>query len=77
MGLEITLIQGILLAVVAFICGVDQCWEAFYWFRPMVVAFFAGIVLGDMKLGIAAGAVSELSYGYIPYGTCSCHGRKW
>ncbi|MEF9919919.1 MAG: PTS sugar transporter subunit IIC [Erysipelotrichaceae bacterium] len=62
MGLEITLIQGILLAVVAFICGVDQCWEAFYWFRPMVVAFFAGIVLGDMKLGIAAGAVSELSY---------------
>lgn len=62
MGLEITLIQGILLAVVAFICGVDQCWEAFYWFRPMVVAFFAGIVLGDVKLGIAAGAVSELSY---------------
>lgn len=60
--MEITLIQGILLALVAFICGIDQCWEAFYWFRPMVVSFFAGIVLGDMKLGIAAGAVAELSY---------------
>ena len=33
--MEITLIQGILLAIVAFICGIDQCWEAFYWFRPM------------------------------------------
>lgn len=60
--MEITLIQGILLAIVAFICGVDQQWEAFYWFRPMVVAFFAGIALGDMKLGIQAGAVAELSY---------------
>lgn len=60
--MEITLIQGILLAIVAFICGIDQCWEAFYWFRPMVVAFFAGIALGDMKLGIQAGAIAELSY---------------
>ncbi len=60
--MEITLIQGLLLLVVGFICGVDQCWEAFYWFRPMVVAFFAGIVLGDIQLGIACGAVAELSY---------------
>ncbi len=60
--MEITLIQGLLLLVVGFICGVDQCWEAFYWFRPMVVAFFAGIVLGDIQLGVACGAVAELSY---------------
>lgn len=60
--MEITLIQGLLLAVVAFICATDAQWEAFYWFRPMVVAFFAGIVLGDVSLGVKCGAVAELSY---------------
>lgn len=59
---EITLIQGLLLMIVVFICALDQQMEAFYWFRPMVVAFFSGIVLGDMELGVKAGAVAELSY---------------
>lgn len=60
--MEISFIQGLLLLVVGFICGLDQVWEAFYWFRPMVVSFFAGIVLGDVPLGVACGAVAELSY---------------
>lgn len=60
--MEITLFQGLLLFVVGFICAVDAQWEAFYWFRPMVVAFFAGIALGDVSLGVACGAVAELSY---------------
>lgn len=60
--MTITFMQGILLALVAFICAVDKCWEAFYWFRPMVVAFFAGIALGDISLGVKCGAVAELSY---------------
>ncbi|MFU7517200.1 PTS mannose/fructose/sorbose/N-acetylgalactosamine transporter subunit IIC [Clostridium sp. HCS.1] len=60
--MEITLVQGLLLMLVGFICAVDQIWEAFYWFRPMVVSFFAGIALGDVSLGIACGAVAELSY---------------
>lgn len=60
--MQITLLQGILLTVVGFICGIDQLTENFYWFRPMVVSFFAGIVLGDVSLGVACGAVSELSY---------------
>ena len=32
------------------------------WFRPLVVAFFTGIILGDVQLGMQAGAVAELSY---------------
>ena len=60
--MSITLTQGLLLALVGFICAVDSCWEAFYWFRPMVVAFFAGIALGNVQLGVACGAVAELSY---------------
>ena len=60
--MQITLIQGILLALLAFICACDASWEAFFWFRPIVVAFFAGIILGDVQVGLAAGAVAELSY---------------
>ena len=60
--MEITLIQGLLLALVGFVCGCDQIFEAFYWFRPLVVSFFAGIVLGNVELGVACGAVGELAY---------------
>lgn len=60
--MQITLVQGLLLATLAFICACDACWEAFFWFRPIVVAFFAGIILGDVQLGLATGAVAELSY---------------
>lgn len=60
--MEITLLQGLGLMLVGFVCALDQIWEAFYWFRPMVVAFFAGIVLGDVQLGVECGAVAELSY---------------
>ena len=60
--MEITLIQGILLFLVGFSCALDAWLENFYWFRPLVVAFFAGIVVGDVQLGIACGAVAELSY---------------
>ena len=60
--MQITLVQGLLLALVGFICGIDQLTENFYWFRPIVVSFFAGIALGNVSLGVACGAVSELSY---------------
>ena len=60
--MEITLIQGLLLTLIGFICAIDRAWEGFYWFRPIVVAFFAGIALGDVSLGVACGAVAELSY---------------
>ena len=60
--MSITLVQGILLAVVGFICALDGAIEVFFWFRPIVVGFLAGIVLGDIELGCKAGAVAELSY---------------
>ncbi len=60
--MQITLVQGIMLTVLAMICAVDAATEAFFWFRPIVVAFFAGIILGNVQLGLAAGAVAELSY---------------
>lgn len=60
--MQITLIQGLLIALVVFICAVDKHMETFMWFRPLVVAFFTGLVLGDVSLGLQAGAVAELSY---------------
>lgn len=60
--MAITLTQGLMLTLVAFICGMDYAWEAFFIFRPMVVAFFAGLVLNNVQLGLAAGAIAELSY---------------
>lgn len=60
--MQITLVQGLLITLVVFICALDKHMEAFMWFRPLVVAFFTGIVLGDVQLGLQAGAVAELSY---------------
>ncbi len=60
--MEITLVQGLLLSLIAFICSLDQQAEVFLIFRPIVVCFFSGIVLGDMPLGLSAGAVAELAY---------------
>lgn len=60
--MQITLVQGLLITLVVFICAFDKHMEAFMWFRPLVVAFLTGIVLGDVQLGLQAGAVAELSY---------------
>lgn len=60
--MQITLIQGLLIALVVFLCAMDKHMEVFMWFRPLVVAFFTGIILGDVKLGLQAGAIAELSY---------------
>lgn len=60
--MEITFIQGLLIALVVFVCAMDKHMEAFMWFRPLAVAFFTGIILGDVQLGMKAGAVAELSY---------------
>ena len=60
--MQITLVQGLLIALLVFICAIDKHMETFMWFRPLVVAFFTGIILGDVRLGMQAGAVAELSY---------------
>ena len=60
--MQITLLQGLLMLLVGFICSIDQQTEAFYWFRPMVASFFTGIVLGNVELGAECGAVAELAY---------------
>lgn len=67
--MEITLVQGLLLSVAAIIIGVDYWLEAFFIFRPLVVSTITGIILGDVKLGLATGALTELAFaGLTPAG---------
>ncbi|MDO4664177.1 MAG: PTS galactosamine transporter subunit IIC [Erysipelotrichaceae bacterium] len=67
--MEITLLQGILLSVMAIIVGLDFFLEAFFIFRPLIVSTLTGIILGDVTLGLKVGALIELAFaGLTPAG---------
>lgn len=59
---EVTLIQGILLLIMAVICGIDMWLEGIYIFRPIIVATLTGLILGDVKTGVIAGGLAELAF---------------
>lgn len=67
--MEITLIQGIMLAIAAIIIGIDYWLEAFFIFRPLIVSTITGAILGDVTLGLKCGALIELAFaGLTPAG---------
>jgi PTS system galactosamine-specific IIC component len=67
--MSITLLQGILISIFAFISGIDLWLEGFYWFRPMIVCTVTGLIVGDLTLGIVAGGLTELAFaGLTPVG---------
>lgn len=67
--MQITLIQGLLLSLVAIIVGLDFWLEALFIFRPLIVSTLTGIILGDITLGLTTGALCELAFaGLTPAG---------
>ena len=67
--MEITLVQGIAIAILAIIVGIDFWLEALFIFRPLIVCTLTGIILGDVKLGLMAGGLTELAFaGLTPAG---------
>lgn len=67
--MSVTLVQGLLIGLFAIIAGVDFWLEGFYLFRPMIVCTVTGIILGDLRLGIVAGGLTELAFaGLTPVG---------
>ncbi|MDR0298633.1 MAG: PTS N-acetylgalactosamine transporter subunit IIC [Streptococcaceae bacterium] len=67
--MQITLAQGLLLAIAAVIQGGDFWLEGLYIFRPIIVSTIAGIILGDLQTGLVVGGVTELAFaGLTPAG---------
>jgi PTS system galactosamine-specific IIC component len=67
--MTISLAQGLLIALWAFITGIDFWLEGFYIFRPIIVCTVTGLILGDLRLGIIAGGLTELVFaGLTPVG---------
>lgn len=67
--MEISLAQGIMLAVMAIIVGIDFWLEGFFIFRPIIVSTLTGLILGDLQLGLITGGITELAFaGLTPAG---------
>lgn len=62
MDFDVTLVQGLLIAIVAIIAGLDLWLEALFIFRPIIVAPVVGLILGDLRLGIICGGFAELVF---------------
>lgn len=61
--------EGILISVFTVLAGIDFWLEGFYIFRPMIVCTVTGLILGDLRLGIIAGGLTELAFaGLTPVG---------
>ena len=58
--MEITLLQIVLVFVVACIAGMESVLDEFQFHRPLVACTLVGIVLGDMKTGIIIGGTLEM-----------------
>lgn len=67
--MQITLAQGIALAILAIILGIDFWLEALFIFRPIIVCTLTGLILGDLQTGLIAGGLTELAFaGLTPAG---------
>ncbi len=52
---EITLLQGLSLAALVFVLGIDFWLEALFLFRPIIVCTLTGAILGDIQTGLITG----------------------
>lgn len=67
--MQITLMQGIGLALMALVVGVDFWLESLFIFRPIIVSTLTGLILGDLQLGLLCGGITELAFaGLTPAG---------
>ena len=60
--MTITLFQGQMLTIMAVIVGLDFFLDAFFIFRPIIVATLTGAILGNVVLGVKVGDLIELAF---------------
>ena len=58
--MELTVVQIVLVFIVACIAGMGSILDEFQFHRPLVACTLIGIVLGDMKTGIIIGGALEM-----------------
>ena len=67
--MEITLMQGLGIAALALVLGIDFWLEALFLFRPIIVCTLTGAILGDLQTGLITGGLCELAFaGLTPVG---------
>lgn len=63
------LIKSLLIAIFAGLAGIDLFDGLFHFHRPLVAGTVVGLILGDVKMGLIAGATLELVWmGAVPVG---------
>ena len=63
--MEITLMQGIGLALMAIVVGVDFWLEALFIFRPIIVSTLTGLIIGDVAVSLNWASTEVLFYAAI------------
>ncbi|MDX7992387.1 PTS mannose/fructose/sorbose transporter subunit IIC [Xenorhabdus littoralis] len=58
--MEITVVQLVLIFIVACIAGMDSILDEFQFHRPLIACTLVGLVLGDIKTGIIIGGTLEM-----------------
>lgn len=70
--MQITLIQGIFIGIVADLGAIENSLEFTMIYRPLPMAALTGIVLGDVSTACVVGAYTELAFaGLMPVGGAS------
>lgn len=63
--MEISLLMGIIITLIAMVVALDSSLEGFFIFRPIIVCPLIGLALGDLNTGLIAGGIVELSFAGI------------
>ena len=59
--------EAAIVAVWAFLCGIDKYDVALNIHRPLITGPVVGLIMGDMQIGLIAGATLELAWlGLVP-----------
>lgn len=58
--MEITVLQIVLMFIVACVAGIASVLDEFQFHRPLIACTLVGIILGDMKTGIIIGGTLEM-----------------
>lgn len=59
--MDISIVQGVLIGLITAFCYAGQL-LGIYTNRALIMAFFVGVVLGDIKTALFFGAIAELAY---------------